>query len=71
MNKPERSADQVADLLLIGRSYSGELDDTDTDVVDLLTDIMHYCDVYAVDFGAALSSAENHYNAERNQQEEA
>ncbi len=36
----------------------------ETNLVDLLSDIRHFCDVYAVEFGAADRVAHNHYTCE-------
>lgn len=34
-------------------------------VIDLLADLMHYCDRFKVDFNSALDTAANHHNEEK------
>lgn len=47
-----------------------EFGDDITACVDLLTDMMHWCDFHDVDFDDALRQARNHYTAETEEEEE-
>ena len=61
MDNMERSG-RVADVFLqAGDKYGGGDDEK---AVDFLTDFMHWCDVYAVDFEQAVDSARMHYMTE-------
>ncbi len=57
----EERAGRVKDIL--SQMYDGEGAD-ETNLVDLLSDIRHFCDVYAVEFHAADRVAHNHYTSE-------
>jgi len=38
------------------------------DITDILTDIRHLCDLTGWDFGGCLAMAEDHYEAERDEE---
>jgi hypothetical protein len=44
--------------------------DYDTALIDLLGDLMHWCDRNAFDFGSALKTARMHYEAETTRENE-
>lgn len=51
--------------LFAGRTGLSEADTKEgTTLADLLADLMHWCDRYAVDFNAMLERARNHYEEE-------
>ena len=39
--------------------------DEETAVIDILTDLRHYCDHYAVEFNRCLRMSESHFEVER------
>lgn len=43
---------------------SPDLDEPDTMVTDLITDLMHYCDWKEISFNMVLFRAEDHYREE-------
>lgn len=57
----ERHCDNVANIML---SHADEQGKADTDITDLLADLMHYCDQMGHDFSYCLQSAEQHYEEE-------
>ena len=57
----EERAGRIKDLL--SGMYDSKGAD-ETNLVDLLSDIRHFCDVYAVEFAAADRVAHNHYTCE-------
>ena len=52
--------------------FYDEIDGTDPDsnVVDLLADLMHYCARTAWNFDSALETARMHFEAERDEEEQ-
>jgi DNA-dependent RNA polymerase auxiliary subunit epsilon len=50
-------------LMLVWKQYKSE-DDDDCLVRDLLADLMHFCDEYAIDFFDELESAKLYYKKE-------
>jgi hypothetical protein len=44
-------------------SLNGTIEDG-WNVIDLLTDMMHFCDYYGMDFEAAIETARMHHTAE-------
>ena len=57
----EERAGRVKDILSAQHDEDGG---DETNLTDLLADIRHFCDVYAVDFAEADRSAHDHYTAE-------
>jgi len=57
-------AGRMEGLMMGMRQRNGADRDPETNVCDLLTDLMHYCDVYGVDFDGRLDMARVHYNEE-------
>jgi hypothetical protein len=56
MLRAERAQDALATYI--------DMDDTRSAVIDLLTDLRHYCDHNDIDLGAADKMAHQHYLAE-------
>jgi len=46
-------------------NYFSHLDEKDTQVVDLLTDLQHYCEMNGLSFGTMLRYAETQYLKEK------
>lgn len=66
--KPART-DNIHQIMLIYCHKTGlEECDRETATIDLLADLMHLGDEYAIDFYAALHEAERHYDAEKNEE---
>ena len=66
LNKPVTNndrADRAGRLIMAYEPGSAELSDESV-VGDLIADIMHFCDKWALDFGMALASAHNHHDEE-------
>lgn len=60
------NAERAAEVArMIARGSWGPTNDDTTAVVDLLADVMHFCDARSVDFDAALSKATDHFSYER------
>ena len=58
MTMNEKRAGRIADALLVMNQKD------EITITDMITDIMHYCDVYGYDFGRELSMATINYNEE-------
>lgn len=41
------------------------LEDADTVVLDFMADLLHFCDLYGVDFEYCAAMGRTHYNAEK------
>jgi hypothetical protein len=61
----EDRANRIASCIECYANTKGEVVDTDTDVRDMLTDIMHYCDIQGIVFDAELSIATDNYSFEK------
>ena len=57
----EERAGRVKDILL---QFYDEAGGDETNLTDLLADIRHFCDLYAVEFAEADRMAHTHYTAE-------
>lgn len=60
---------RAADLLLIYSQRHDKGEDEETTFTDLLADLMHYADTYAIEWDGAVSRARMHYVAEVCEQE--
>ena len=45
--------------------YDGDATDVESSLVDVLTDLMHYCQSQAIDFNEVIVTAEMHFEAEK------
>jgi hypothetical protein len=44
--------------------WNGEVNDAETNLIDLLSDLQHWADSEGIDFAAAITMAAYHYDAE-------
>ena len=63
-------ADRIYRLMLVYKQYKGDNEDYTTDVTDLLTDLMHYCDEMGIDFDRRMGFARAYYEAEYEEEQE-
>lgn len=68
MSQAANNAERAVCAAKAFKDYAGEGDDDEAHIVDLITDIMHYCDRNAerLDFEQLLEMAVNHHEAEVN-----
>lgn len=65
MSENEKRAMRIADLMLIYMQRMGTEDEPrELNFRDMLTDMMHYADVYGIDFNHELSMATDNYSEE-------
>jgi hypothetical protein len=64
-SRSAQRAGAVEDLMMIYRERNEAEHEHGTNAVDLLTDLRHWCDVYAVNFHQACDMSYQHYLAEK------
>ena len=60
----EKRADYASRVMDYHLQYFGDNQDDDVNLIDLLTNFMHWCDDYAVNFQEAVRIAQTHYESE-------
>lgn len=60
----EERADRIYRLMLVYKQYLGFSENKETYLIDLLTDLLHYCDEMGLDYDRAITTARMHHAEE-------
>jgi len=72
INGEPTNADRAGRIEGVLNTYRQEVSGEDIDccVTDLITDLMHWCDQNNINFAEAVDSADMHFTAEKDEEEE-
>ena len=55
-------------MTLVYAQYAGDPEDTEANIIDLVTDLLHLCDQYGLEQDYVERCARHHYNAEKHEE---